>query len=123
MGWPIVLFLIAERLRNLGKFTFADVAAYRLKQKPVRMFAASGTLLVVIIYLIAQMVGAGKLIELLFGLDYMYAVIIVGVLMVLYVLFGGIFGHHMGTNHQSSDVALWCDFHGDYGFENGRLQS
>ena len=89
VGWPIVLFLIAERLRNLGKFTFADVAAYRLKQKPVRMFAASGTLLVVIIYLIAQMVGAGKLIELLFGLDYMYAVIIVGVLMVLYVLFGG----------------------------------
>ena len=89
VGWPIVLFLIAERLRNLGKFTFADVAAYRLKQKTVRMFAASGTLLVVIIYLIAQMVGAGKLIELLFGLDYMYAVIIVGVLMVLYVLFGG----------------------------------
>ena len=89
VGWPIVLFLIAERLRNLGKFTFADVAAYRLKQKPVRLFAASGTLLVVIIYLIAQMVGAGKLIELLFGLDYMYAVIIVGVLMVLYVLFGG----------------------------------
>ena len=89
VGWPIVLFLIAERLRNLGKFTFADVAAYRLKQNPVRMFAASGTLLVVIIYLIAQMVGAGKLIELLFGLDYMYAVIIVGVLMVLYVLFGG----------------------------------
>ena len=62
VGWPIVLFLIAERLRNLGKFTFADVAAYRLKQKPVRLFAASGTLLVVIIYLIAQMVGAGKLI-------------------------------------------------------------
>ena len=89
VGWPIVLFLIAERLRNLGKFTFADVAAYRLKQKPVRLFAASGTLLVVIIYLIAQMVGAGKLIELLFGLNYIYAVIIVGVLMVLYVLFGG----------------------------------
>lgn len=89
VGWPIVLFLIAERLRNLGKFTFSDVAAYRLKQTPVRMFAASGTLLVVIIYLIAQVVGAGKLIQLLFGLDYMWAVIIVGVLMVLYVLFGG----------------------------------
>lgn len=89
VGWPIVLFLIAERLRNLGKYTFADVAAYRLKQKPVRLFAASGTLLVVIIYLIAQMVGAGKLIQLLFGLDYMYAVMIVGVLMVMYVLFGG----------------------------------
>ena len=77
VGWPIVLFLIAERLRNLGKFTFADVAAYRLKQKPVRLFAASGTLLVVIIYLIAQMVGAGKLIQLLFGMDYIYAVILV----------------------------------------------
>ncbi len=89
VGWPIVLFLIAERLRNLGKFTFSDVAAYRLKQTPVRLFAASGTLLVVAFYLIAQMVGAGKLIELLFGLNYTWAVMIVGVLMVLYVLFGG----------------------------------
>ena len=89
VGWPIVLFLVAERLRNLGKFTFTDVVAYRLKQTPVRVFAASGSLLVVIFYLIAQMVGAGKLIELLFGLDYIYAVILVGVLMVCYVLFGG----------------------------------
>ncbi|NLY64477.1 MAG: cation acetate symporter [Alcaligenaceae bacterium] len=89
VGWPIVLFLIAERLRNLGKFTFADVAAYRLKQTPVRLFAASGTLLVVMIYLIAQVVGAGKLIQLLFGMNYIWAVLIVGVLMVLYVLFGG----------------------------------
>lgn len=89
VGWPIVLFLVAERLRNLGKFTFADVAAYRLKQSPVRLFAASGSILVVIFYLIAQMVGAGKLIQLLFGMDYIYAVILVGVLMVCYVLFGG----------------------------------
>lgn len=89
VGWPLVLFLIAERLRNLGKFTFADVASYRFSQKPVRVFAASGTLIVVLFYLIAQMVGAGKLIELLFGLDYLWAVIIVGTLMVLYVLFGG----------------------------------
>ncbi|AIL32242.1 acetate permease [Basilea psittacipulmonis DSM 24701] len=89
VGWPIVLFLIAERLRNLGKFTFADVVAYRLNQKPVRIFAATGTLLVVALYLIAQVVGAGKLIELLFGLNYIWAVMIVGVLMVLYVLFGG----------------------------------
>ena len=89
VGLPIVLFLIAERLRNLGKFTFSDVAAYRLKQTPVRVFAATGTLLVVALYLIAQVVGAGKLIELLFGLDYHWAVIIVGVLMVAYVLFGG----------------------------------
>ncbi len=89
VGWPIVLFLVAERLRNLGKFTFSDVAAYRLNQSQVRLFAASSSLLVVTFYLIAQMVGAGKLIQLLFGLDYIYAVLIVGVLMVCYVLFGG----------------------------------
>ncbi|MCF7520801.1 cation acetate symporter [Neisseria sp. ZJ106] len=89
VGWPIVLFLIAERLRNLGKFTFSDVAAYRLQQTPVRLFAASGSILVVIFYLIAQMVGAGKLIQLLFGMDYIYAVVLVGFLMVCYVLFGG----------------------------------
>ncbi len=89
VGWPIVLFLVAERLRNLGKFTLSDVVAYRLNQSQVRLFAASSSLLVVTFYLIAQMVGAGKLIQLLFGLDYMYAVVIVGVLMVCYVLFGG----------------------------------
>ncbi|MFC3874079.1 cation acetate symporter [Neisseria musculi] len=89
VGWPIVLFLIAERLRNLGKFTFSDVVAYRLKQGPVRVFAASGSLLVVILYLIAQVVGAGKLIQLLFGMSYTSAVVIVGALMVAYVLFGG----------------------------------
>ena len=89
VGWPIITFLMAERLRNLGKFTFADVAGYRFKQAPIRAFAASGTLVVVAFYLIAQMVGAGKLIELLFGLDYHVAVILVGILMVCYVLFGG----------------------------------
>ena len=89
VGWPVVTFLLAARLRNLGKFTFADVAAFRFAQTPVRIFAASGTLVVVAFYLIAQMVGAGQLIKLLFGLDYMYAVIIVGVLMMVYVLFGG----------------------------------
>jgi len=89
VGWPVVTFLLAERLRNLGKFTFADVAAFRFSQTPVRVFAASGTLVVVAFYLIAQMVGAGQLIKLLFGLDYMYAVVIVGVLMMVYVLFGG----------------------------------
>ena len=89
VGWPIITFLIAERLRNLGRFTFADVIAYRFKQTPVRIFAAAGTLVVVAFYLIAQMVGAGQLIKLLFGLDYIYAVIIVGVLMMVYVLFGG----------------------------------
>ncbi|KAB7657325.1 cation acetate symporter [Plesiomonas shigelloides] len=89
VGWPLILFLIAERLRNLGKYTFADVASYRLKQKDVRILSACGSLVVVSLYLIAQMVGAGKLIELLFGLNYHVAVILVGVLMVMYVLFGG----------------------------------
>jgi len=89
VGWPIVLFLIAERLRNLGKFTFADVASYRLQQAPIRSLSAIGTLTVVAFYLIAQMVGAGKLIQLLFGLPYLYALVIVGVLMIAYVTFGG----------------------------------
>lgn len=89
VGWPILLFLMAERLRNLGRFTFADVASFRFAQTPVRMVAACSTLLVVLFYLIAQMVGAGQLIRLLFGLPYGYAVVIVGVLMTLYVLFGG----------------------------------
>ncbi|WXL26336.1 cation acetate symporter [Ectopseudomonas mendocina] len=89
VGWPVILFLIAERLRNLGKYTFADVASYRLGQKQIRTLSASGSLVVVAFYLIAQMVGAGKLIELLFGLQYHVAVVLVGILMVLYVLFGG----------------------------------
>ena len=89
VGWPVITFLMAERLRNLGKFTFADVAAFRFKQAPIRIFAASGTLVVVAFYLIAQMVGAGQLIKLLFGLEYYIAVIIVGALMMVYVLFGG----------------------------------
>lgn len=89
VGWPIITFLMAERLRNLGRFTFADVAAYRFKQAPIRAFAASGTLVVVAFYLIAQMVGAGQLIKLLFGLEYWVAVVIVGALMMIYVLFGG----------------------------------
>jgi cation/acetate symporter len=89
VGWPVITFLMAERLRNLGKFTFADVASFRFKQAPVRIFAASGTLVVVAFYLIAQMVGAGQLIKLLFGLEYWIAVVIVGALMMVYVLFGG----------------------------------
>jgi len=89
VGWPIVMFLIAEPLRNLGKYTFADVVAYRLKQKPVRIAAAIGTLAVISFYLIAQMVGAGNLIKLLFGLDYEIAVMLVGFVMLAYVIFGG----------------------------------
>ncbi len=89
VGWPIILFFMAEKLRNLGKFTFADIAAYRLGQKEIRTLAAFGSLSVVVLYLIAQMVGAGKLIQVLFGLDYEYAVILVGVMMIIYVTFGG----------------------------------
>ena len=89
VGWPLILFIIAEPLRNLGKYTFADVASYRLRQKPIRILAAFGSVATVILYLIAQMVGSGKLIQLLFGLQYEVAVILVGVLMVLYVTFGG----------------------------------
>ncbi|MCD4758728.1 MAG: cation acetate symporter [Arcobacteraceae bacterium] len=89
VGWPVILFMISEQLRNLGKYTFADVTAYRLRQKPVRILAALGSIAVVILYLIAQMVGSGKLIEILFGLDYEFAVVLVGALMVMYVAFGG----------------------------------
>src|SRR4051795_1867392 len=89
VGWPVVLFLIAEPLRNLGKYTFADVVAARLSQTPVRIAAAIGTLSTVIFYLIAQMVGAGGLIRLMFGLQYETAIVIVGAAMLAYVLFGG----------------------------------
>ncbi len=89
VGWPVILFLMAEKLRNLGKFTFADIAAYRLGQKEIRTLAALGSIAVVTLYLIAQMVGSGKLIQVLFGLEYEYAVILVGVMMIVYVTFGG----------------------------------
>ena len=89
VGWPVVLFLIAEPLRNLGRYTFTDVVGFRLRQKPVRMAAAIGSLAVVSLYLIAQMVGAGNLIKLMFGLSYETAIIIVGAVMLAYVLFGG----------------------------------
>ena len=89
VGWPVVLVLIAEPLRNLGKYTFADVVAFRLRQTPVRVAAALSTIAVVALYLIAQMVGAGNLIRLMFGLSYEMAVLIVGLVMIAYVLFGG----------------------------------
>ncbi len=88
-AWPVILFMVAERLRNLGSYTFIDVVSYRLEKKPIRIISAIGSLSVVIFYLIAQMVGAGKLIQLLFGVDYIYAVILVSFLMICYVSFGG----------------------------------
>ncbi|MCC6245137.1 MAG: cation/acetate symporter ActP [Gemmatimonadaceae bacterium] len=89
VGWPVVLFLIAEPLRNLGRYTFADVVAARLDPTPVRIAAAFGTLSTIAFYLIAQMVGAGGLVRLLFGIPYEWAVVIVGIAMMAYVLFGG----------------------------------
>jgi cation/acetate symporter len=89
VGWPVVLFLIAEPLRNLGKYTFADVVAVRLSQAPVRTASAAGTLATVSLYLIAQMVGAGSLVRLMFGISYETAIVIVGAAMIAYVLFGG----------------------------------
>jgi len=89
VGWPFVMFLIAEPLRNLGKFTFVDVVAYRFAQRPIRLLTSANSLTIVVLYLVVQMVGAGKLIQLLFGLSYGTAELIVGVLMVVYVFFGG----------------------------------
>jgi cation/acetate symporter len=89
VGWPIVTFLIAEPLRNMGRYTFVDVVALRLRQVPIRVAASIGSLAVVAFYLIAQMVGAGNLVRLLFGLSYEAAVVLVGLVMLAYVLFGG----------------------------------
>jgi cation/acetate symporter len=89
VGWPVLMFLIAEPLRNLGTFTFADVVAFRMRQIPVRLAAAFGGILTVLFYTIAQMVGAGNLIMLLFGIPYEAAVVGVGAVMLAYVLFGG----------------------------------
>jgi cation/acetate symporter len=88
-GMPIVVFLLATRLRKLGKYTFADAVSTRLGETPIRIFSACASLCIVLLYLIAQMVGAGQLIKLLFGLDYVYAELLVGFLMMLYVVFGG----------------------------------
>ena len=89
VGWPALMFLIAEPLRNLGTFTFADVVAFRLRQVPIRIAAAFGGILTLLFYVLAQMVGAGNLITLLFGLRYEWAVLSVGAVMLAYVLFGG----------------------------------
>src|SRR5512139_1019100 len=89
VGWPIITFLIAEPLRNLGKYTFSDVVAYRLTARPIRAAAAFGSLITVIFYLIAQMVGAGTLFRLMFNLPFELALLLVGILMIAYVLFGG----------------------------------
>ncbi len=125
VGWPIILFLISERLRNLGKYTFADVASFRLKQEPIRVLSAFGAIATVVLYLIAQMVGSGKLIELLFGLPYEYAVILVGILMILYVTFGGMLAttwvqiiKAVLLLSGATFMAIAVLYHFDFSFEN-----
>jgi cation/acetate symporter len=89
VGFSVIIFLLAERFRNLGKYTFTDVASFRLEPISMKAFGACGSLVVVIFYMVAQMVGAGALIQVLFNIQYTYAVILVGVLMILYVSLGG----------------------------------
>jgi cation/acetate symporter len=88
-SWPIVLFLVAEPLRRLGKYSFADVLTHKLRERPIRILAGASTLVVVSFYLVAQMVGAGELISLLFGIGYGPAVIMVGLLMIVFSTLGG----------------------------------
>ena len=88
-GWPIMVFLLAKRVRNLGSYTFIDVVSMRLERTQIRLVTTTSTLVIVILYLIAQMVGAGTLIQLLFGLPYEVAVIAISVLVLSYITFGG----------------------------------
>ena len=88
-AYLIVLYIVAEPLRNLGKYTLADMIAARFELKKVRAMAAVSSITIVIFYMLAQLVGAGALIQLLFGIPYTLAVILVGIMMTIYVLFGG----------------------------------
>ena len=96
VAWLVALLLVAELLRNTGKFTMADVLSFRLQQKPVRIAAALTTLMVCVFYLLAQMAGAGALVSLLLGIDdrlgQSLVIVIVGALMIVYVLVGGMKG-------------------------------
>ena len=130
VGWPIILFFMAEKLRNLGKFTFADIAAYRLAQKEIRTLAAFGTISVVVLYLIAQMVGAGKLIQVLFGMEYEFAVMLVGVMMIIYVTFGGMLATTWVQIIKAclllsgvSFMAIMVLYHFDFSFESLAVQA
>ena len=109
VGWPALMFLVAEPLRNLGKYTFADVVAFRLRQVPVRIAAAFGGILTLLFYVLAQMVGAGNLITLMFGLPYEWAVISVGVVMLAYVLFGGMIATTWVQIIEGHPAPVWRD--------------
>ena len=116
------MFLLAERMRNAGKYTIADVLAFRLRERPARAAAALGTLAVVAFYLIAQMVGAGVLIQALVGIDFSLAVILTGAFMLSYVDLRRHGRHDVGADHQGRAAD---DRHrGDVGLRarQGRLQ-
>ncbi|HWT23266.1 MAG TPA: cation acetate symporter [Solirubrobacteraceae bacterium] len=89
VSFVVVLLFLAERMRNAGKYTLADVLSFRLRERPARMVAALGTLAVASVYLVAQMVGGGVLIQALTGVSFTPAVIVVGAFMLAYVIFGG----------------------------------
>ena len=89
LSWAVILCLIADRLKNLGTYTFADVVSCRLARRPMRILSACGSLTVVVPYLVAQIVAAGTLVEVLFGLDYLQGITMIGILMTIYVSFGG----------------------------------
>lgn len=121
VGWPVILFLMSERLRNLGKYTFADVAAYRLKQAPIRTLAALGSIATVILYLIAQIVGAGKLIQLLFWIALRASSRTCRCIDDNVCNIWWYACDDLGTDHQSSTSPLWCYFHGTCSVEPLRL--
>jgi cation/acetate symporter len=89
VAFAVLVLLMAERLRHLGRYTFADVVCARLNPRPLRIFSATAALASALVYLVAQMVGAGGLIQVMFGIDYAWAVVVVGGLMMSYVAFGG----------------------------------
>ncbi len=88
-SWPLILFIIAEPVRRLGKYTLTDVLAWRLRQRSVRVTASCAAIPIILLYLIGQLVAGGSLIGLLFGMPYTFGVVAVGVIMLGYVLLGG----------------------------------
>ncbi len=89
MGWPVLVFLLSDKLRTMGRYTLTDVLTYRLKAPSLRVFSAGATVIILILYMVAQLVGAGRLIEFLFGVDFVFALVLIGALMITYVVFGG----------------------------------
>lgn len=120
VGWPVILFLIAEKFRNLGKYTFADITAYRLNAKQIRILSAISALSVIVFYLIAQMVGVGQLIEVLFGPPYALAVILVGIFNMLCRIWWNA-RYNFGSNHKGYISSCWIYFYGIYDFISHKI--